>query len=227
MARTTRVIGKARWPAIVDESTWRAAADLLTDPSRRRGPLNARALLTGVALCAVCGATVHSGGAAVTQRTRVYRCRSMKHVARSAEPVEEVVEGAVIRRLTRPDAAALLADNTRPDVNELRERAVAIRTRLDTAAADYTDNLITRSQFLLMNERLKAQLADVEAELADAGRVDLLGPLVKADDVAAVWEALPASRKRAVIDLLMTVRLHPPGRGVRTLRPETVEIDWK
>jgi DNA invertase Pin-like site-specific DNA recombinase len=85
--RAGRIIGKAAWPSIVDEGTWRAAVDLLTDPRRRTGPTNARALLTGVALCGVCGATVHSGGAAVTQQTRVYRCRTMKHFSRSAQPV--------------------------------------------------------------------------------------------------------------------------------------------
>jgi hypothetical protein len=30
-----------------------------------------------------------------------------------------------------------------------------------------------------------------------------------------------------VVDALMTIRLHPVGRGVRTFRPETIDIEWK
>jgi site-specific DNA recombinase len=53
----------------------------------------------------------------------------------------------------------------------------------------------------------------------------VLGPLVLAKDVRAVWEALSTDRQRVVIDALMTVRLMPPGRGTRTFRPETVIIE--
>lgn len=55
----------------------------------------------------------------------------------------------------------------------------------------------------------------MEAEQTNAGRVDVLGPLIKAADVRAVWEAMDTDRQRVVIDTLMTVVLLPPGRGVR------------
>jgi hypothetical protein len=61
--------------------------------------------------------------------------------------------------------------------------------------------------------------------MADAGRVDVLGPLVLAGDVRAVWEALSVDRQRVVIDALMIIRIMPPGRGTRTFRPETVIIE--
>ena len=133
----------------------------------------------------------------------------------------------VVGRLQRPDAAELLVNHARPDAGKLREEAVAIRTRIDTAAGDHAADVITRSQFLVMNQRLRERLVAVEADLADAGRVDLLGPLVRAEDVASVWGALTASRKRSVIFLLMTIHLDGPGRGARTFRPETVRIGWK
>ncbi len=221
------VIGQATWPRIVEESTWRAAVDLLRDPSRRTAPTNARALLTGVALCGVCGATVHSGGAAVTSKTRVYRCRTMAHFSRSADPVDDYVSAVTLARLQQPDAADLLDDTNRPDAGELRERAVALRVRLDSLAVDFAEGELTASQLRAATARLKEQLSEVESRLADAGKVDILGPLVTAEDVAAVWSALPVPRRRAVIDLLMIVTLHPTGRGTRTFRPETVAIEWR
>ncbi len=38
--------------------------------------------------------------------------------------------------------------------------------------------------------------------------------------------ALSLDQKRAAIKELMTVRIHPVGRGARTFRPETVEVIW-
>jgi site-specific DNA recombinase len=57
--------------------------------------------------------------------------------------------------------------------------------------------------------------------------LDLLGPLVAAEDVEVSWKCLSLDRRRAVVDVLMEVRLHAIGRGVRTFRPETVDVEWK
>jgi DNA invertase Pin-like site-specific DNA recombinase len=222
------VVADAVWPALVDEGTWRAAAALLSDPTRRSGPRgSARALLSSLALCGVCGAPVQSGGAA-RPGTRGYRCSgSTGHFARKAEPVEEFVSAVMIERLSRPDAAALLVDHKKPDVDALRTQAVAIRQRLDALANDFADGSLTASQLRTATSRARARLSDVESQMADAGRVDVLGPLVGAQDVCAAWDGLSVARRRAVIDTLATVRLHPVGRGSRTFRPETVEIEWK
>jgi site-specific DNA recombinase len=57
-------IGAGTWPAIVPEHTYRAAAALLDDPSRRTTPSNARRyLLAGLARC-------HCGAAVITGRTQ-------------------------------------------------------------------------------------------------------------------------------------------------------------
>jgi site-specific DNA recombinase len=72
--------------------------------------------------------------------------------------------------------------------------------------------------------RLRSELVDVEARMSDSGRVDVLGPLVGAADVRAAWKALGPDRQRAVVDALMTVTLHSPGRGRRTFDSDTVEI---
>lgn len=235
-AHRGEVVGAAEWPALVDEYRWRAAVDILRHPGRRKAPKAARALLTGLALCGVCGATVHAGGGAVLpnpdegpRRTRRgYRCSAaFGHLGRAAEPVEQFVSDVVVARLQRPDARDLLTDTTRPDVDALREEAVTLRSRLDWLALDFADGTLTGSQLRAATGRLREQLAAVEAEMADAGRVDALGPLVLAEDVTATWEALTVSRRRVVIDVLMVVTLHPPGRGVRTFRPETVGIEWR
>ena len=39
-----------------------------------------------------------------------------------------------------------------------------------------------------------------------------------------MWAVLNAERQRAVVEALMTVTLHSPGRGRRNFDPDTVEI---
>ena len=121
------VVGQAGWPALVDEDTYRATVSLLEDPSRRRGGAHgATGLLTGVALCGVCGSGVHLGRSRRGQR--IYRCRaSYGHVSRQAEVVEDYVGQVVVARLSRPDAYQLLRDRERPDTAALRDEAQALR----------------------------------------------------------------------------------------------------
>lgn len=240
-AHRGEIVGAATWPAVIDESTYYAAHAVLTDESRARPPLSGAALLTGLGRCGVCRtATVHAGGASQQQQgSRIYRCAgSQGHVARRAEPVEQYVEAVIIERLSRPDARDLLTDHKRPDIDELRMQATALRARLDSLAVEFADGSLTASQLRAATERMRAKLADAEAAMADAGRVDVLGPLVTSDDVRAVWDSLSVARRRQVIDVLATVTIHPPGRGTRFARDETgrydldrvaetVEIDWR
>jgi site-specific DNA recombinase len=219
----------AEWPAIVDESTFRAVQSILSDPSRRKAGRSPMALLTGIAVCGVpgCNATAHTGGTA-RKGVRAYRCSgSLGHYARMAEPVENFVERVVVARLSRPDARKLLRKQKEtPDASALHVGAVALRERLDALSVAFADGEITASQLRAGTQRIQTRLEAVEAELADAGRTDVLGELVTAPDVQALWDGYTLERKRAVISTLMRVTLYPPGRGTRTFRPETVGIDW-
>lgn len=221
------IVADSQGPAIVPEETWRAASSVLNNPARRSGKVAARHLLSGLALCGVCGTTVHGGGAS-RKGVRIYRCSSShSHVGRMALPVEQYVAQVVVARLSQPDARDLLHDTERPDVDALRTEANGLRSRLDALAVDFADGDLTPSQLKAASERIRTRLAVLEGDLADAGRVNVLGPLLSSDDIAAAWAAAGTQGQRAIIDALMIVRLHGPGRGTRTFRPETVEIDWK
>jgi site-specific DNA recombinase len=227
--RKVEIKGQAQWPGIVEEETWRAAVELLADPdrytARNRG---GRALLTGTAYCGLCDdVTVHAGGAN-SHQGRVYRCSQKNHLSRAAEPVEQWVSEVVIARLSRDDAAELLRDDERPDMGALRTEAAALRVRLDQLTSMFMDGELSQSEYRKGRARAQSKIAAVEAKMANAGRTDVLGPLVQAGDAAAVrasWEALSTERRRVVIDALMTIRIMPPGRGTRTFRPESVIIE--
>lgn len=227
-ARIAGIVGPAAWPGVVAEQTWRAAVALLTSPERAKPARSGTGLLTGVALCGVCGAPVHGGGAPASPTKpayRTYRCTAaLGHVGRAAEPVEWFVGEVIVERLSRPGAERLLEGVNRPDADEVRDRILELRTRRRNILDLVEDGTYTSAEARLRVGRLDRQILDANAELADAGRADILGPLVGADDVRVAWEGLGTDRRRAVIDALVVVTLMPPGRGTRTFRPESVVI---
>jgi site-specific DNA recombinase len=85
---TGEIVGKALWPANVDEETWRAVHKLLIDPSRRKRQGNAvRWLGSGIYTCSKCDGSMrctaigghnsqrggpHGGPADTTTKTYAY-----------------------------------------------------------------------------------------------------------------------------------------------------------
>ena len=140
--------------------------------------------------------------------------------------MESYLADVVVARLSQPDARQLV-HRSGADVAALRTEAVGLRERLDALAVDFADGSLTASQLRTATERLRTRLGDVEAELADSARVDVFGDMIGAKDVRAAWDALSVDRQRLIVDALMEVTLHAPGRGTRTFRPETVDITWR
>lgn len=80
---------------------------------------------------------------------------------------------------------------------------------------------------------LAHQLRAVDAEIARAVASDPLAELVGVEDARAWWfdEDRTLARRRAVVETLMTVVIHPVGAGKRITTfeaaAETIEIDWE
>ncbi len=229
------IVGSGTWPALVSEETWRAVHAVLDDPARRRKTRGVRSLLGGLARC-YCGAPAY--GTRGSRGAPAYRCREMAgtprgtggrgHVCRLAGPVDHYVSSIVIERLSRPDAADLLIDHSRPDVDALRNQAQVLRERLAEIAREFADDpSMPVTMVRTMTERVQTKLTDVENQIADAGRVSVLGGLIGAEDVRAVWDGLDLDRHRAVIDALMSITLNSPGKGKRVFDPATVLITPK
>ncbi|RZU73980.1 DNA invertase Pin-like site-specific DNA recombinase [Micromonospora kangleipakensis] len=231
------VVGPAAWPPLVDEDRWRALVSVLTHPGRRTQWSSARRwLLSGLALCGVCGSPVR---ATLLNSTRggvpSYTCKVAKCVVRNAAELDQHVGAVVVARLSRPDVADLLAASGQPDSGVLQLDATSLRERLDGLAAAYADGAIDVRQLREGSERLRVRLAEVEEQMAAAGRGEALAGLVGATDPAAAWDALDLHRRRAVVDTLLTVTINrtrkgrPPGwtPGNSYFDPRTVEITWK
>jgi len=223
------IVGTAPWPAILDEEVWRSVVARLTDPDRRTNTATGPAprwLGSGIYRCP-CGSAMRVHKAGDHASRPVYRCQQTGkgHVSVPVAPMDELVARVVIEKLSRRDAADLIAvPAAGVDVAALRAELVTCRARLEEIATDYEDDKITRSQFLTRTDKRRAKLAAIEAQLAEATERSPLAPLIGADDVAAAWAALSLGEQRAVISALITVVVQPAGRGHRPSVRDRVTI---
>lgn len=227
--------GPARWPALLDEPLWRSVVAVLSDPSRRTSPGNERKYLgTGLYECGLCPNTVRtvtsnrSGG----RHELAYGCRVSKHVVRKAEPVDNYVQILILDRLSRDDAAELLAAREDPvDVRGAQKDMREARETLDSLAGQLGAGEMDVQEWRVARKAARERLKRAEQVLARAVEVNPVAGLVGSDDVEAEWERLDLSRKRAVVSYLLSVKLHPARRGRLPggtyFDADSVEITWK
>ena len=215
------IVGDAAWPAIVDVTTWSAAVRILYNPMKQRVN-GARALLSGVAVCGVCGD--YTGRGTIRNGAPTYRCRSNAHFSCKADPVDRHVEQLVLERLTQPDAA-LLWTAEQPNAAALMSEASMLREELSALDQDRVDGRLDRGRWRSMNDRVMTRLGEIDMRIARAGESSPLA-IVASADVRATWKGLSVDRRRVIIFTLMTPVIHPAGQGARKFRPETVEPRW-
>jgi DNA invertase Pin-like site-specific DNA recombinase len=238
MVHRGKVVGRADWPPILDDGTWRGVCAVLGDPTRRTNTSVARRwLLSGLALCGVCGDPVRSFSASAKRRKTkpVYTCRTGKHVIRNAAEADAYVEAVILERLCRPDARELLAPDQRTGTAALHTRDTALRERLEELGRLYGDGAIDAPQLQAATASIRTQREQITAELAAASRGSVLAGVADAPDPAKVWEGLDLSRRRAIVDTLATITILPARRGRRPgwqpgesyFDPRTVDITPK
>ncbi|MFJ4161176.1 recombinase family protein [Microbacterium testaceum] len=216
------------WEPIVEENVVRAARSVLIDPSRRTHQGTSRRwLLSGLAVCDVCGQKVRS--ARTKERYHGYRCPA-GHFQRSGEIMDRYVEQVVVERLSAPDAVSLIQPAQGVDLDALRAQEGALRGRraslLDLAASGTFDAAEVREKVAPID----AELAEVTATIGAALAVDPFASVVTASDVRAAWEALTLARKRRIVSELFVLVIRPVGKGVRVTTLEqaaaSVDVIW-
>jgi site-specific DNA recombinase len=218
----------ARWPAIVPEPVWAQVVALCSDPSRRKARSNERRWLgSGLFHCGRCddGTTVRS---AVTAGHKPgYRCKRSGHLTVKAQPIDELITELVLARLSRPDARLLLAIDRGADTEGLADEAAALRVRNAGLTDLYGDGVITGGELKAQRARIQSRLAELAARMASAAVGSPLAGFADAQDVAAAWDAATVSRRKVIVDALMTVTIDSPGRGAQSLDPSTVRVEWR
>lgn len=223
-----QVIGEGDWPAILDEDTFDRLVALLRDPRRRTNSGSEVVhLLSGIAKCGRCGGTLRGAPAHVSgkkRQPRAYFCASCYKLRRKADSVDEVVEGVVVARLSRPDAVGLFGGD--PEAKrKAREQVQTIEARLEIAADHFADGITTGPQLERITAKLRPQLEAARASLRthepSPEMEEFTGPRA-----GKAWKGATIERKRAVIQAIMTITILPSGAG-KSFDPVQVEIEWK
>jgi hypothetical protein len=159
-------------------------------------------------------------------------CREHNHLRRTAIPADEFVTAVILARLSQPDDADLLARQPDIDTAALAREVNALRARIDEAGNMWEAGELTRAEHRARTGRLREKLEAAEAALTDAAPRDPLAGLAGRPDAATVWAGLDIGRRRAIVDLLVTVTLLPARRLGRQpdgsyFDPDTVAITWK
>jgi site-specific DNA recombinase len=219
------VVGEGNWKPILDRGTWEQVRAVLNDPARKTSTSSAaKHLLSGLARCGVCGGPMR---ASLNRTVPSYRCAEKACVSRNRRDVEDLVVGVVLGRLARPDAADLLNPKRTDAARSAAEELSTLQARLDVAADDYADGKIDARQLERITQRLRPKIDAATTQARTLDDSPLLEGLVGVKDVRKRWDSLPLTRQRAVMDLLMSVRVMRAAQGARIFDPETIEIVWK
>jgi site-specific DNA recombinase len=230
----------ATMPAIVPEPTWSAVKAILEDPERvkLRGGA-ARYLLTGLVVCGRCDkgmvGTRRVRTPGVSQPQRHYTCRGdwpyggCRRVSRLAEPVEELICGALFEAVESPEWDRVADRPTGDPTRELYERLARDQARLDRL--DDEQVLAALDDDRVKAASLRRVRRDIEERME---RTRNRAARMRGDQVVAaiprnlrdVWDGLSLDRQRAILAVVIERVVIHPQQG-RTFDPSAIEVVWR
>ncbi len=165
-------VGPGNWQPIVDRETWDGVQAILDhDAATRRQGRPVGGLLSGIALCGVCGSVMRGGGIVRGQST--YICRRQGCVANvPRDAVDRYVWAKVVMDVLPNRRTVWSGTEHSAARKSLAAKIAIIRGKLTTAAEMWSEGTITDDQLRVTTVQLKAQAADLKAEL-DAIPADL------------------------------------------------------
>jgi len=253
-AHNDEIIGKGTWKPLVPEATWRAAQEILSDPSRAPGPKSVRQhMWTGVPRCGHKGCDGRLGGQwalrltggspgrpkagqkkephpGTMAATITYQCKKCRRCSIRGPQLHDILLGIIKGRLVMEDAADLLYDEQHDEVDTeaLREEAKTLYSRLDALAVEHADGLLTARQVKVSTDRLQARLDEIEKKLRAPVAVAVFdGIRLGTPKAADDVEKLSPDRLRAVCNWLGTATVMPVGRRGKVFDPERVRWEWR
>lgn len=225
----------ASWPALVGETEFYAAGNVVNDPSRliNRRPGRQTHLLSYLATCfrghPLVGRS-HTSSHGRRVRTYAYSClRGCAWVNRAL--LDELVEERVLTYLSRDDVYGRLrqlGEVNDKEVHDAYAEVARLRNDLDDWRLSAARGKTTPESLAVIEADLTRQIKDADRRAKQAGVPPALRALLTAeDDVAARWEQATLAAKRDVIRALLTVELHPAKKSSSVVLEDRVTITPK
>jgi hypothetical protein len=223
---------EGEWEPIITREVWESYT---ASRQRRKTPHTwsnrTKYLLSGVAVCGVCGGRMmarptYARNRSGAQRATVmaYTCTANWCVQRNLQLVDDLVEAVVIARLNRPDAAQ--AVRPKADIKPLLLESAELRQRKDDLAMALSEGILTLPAVRAESFKLTQQIDALQKRISAADGDVQLSELTNAHDVSDHWHnKLSLGQRRAVIGTLLTVTINKQA-NTRRFDPKDVVIEW-
>ena len=236
------------WEPIISHDEYaqvQAALNVRATMKYKRG-VGRKYLLTGFVYCGQCGnklsATVGSSG-----RKPAYRChkslsndnleRGCGKVSRCIEPLELLVQKAVLARLNSPAVLDAIATRKSSDsaVSDLLLQRDNQSARVDQLVTDYATGVLSADQFRQAKQIAEQKLGELNQELSRLTMHTELAGVDLSVDLETAWAANSLSWRRNLVELLVErveVLPYPEGyprkfwEGFK-FAPELVRVRWR
>ena len=225
-----KVVGDAAWEAIVTKDEHRRLTAILTDPARKTNHRRGKApvhLLTGIAVCGVCGHGVRMFAPKATKTPR-YNCPD-NHVGRRADKIDEWVRDKMIQLMADPRLQAGLAVDEDHESGAALAELAAERQRLQGFYAEAAEGKLSSAGLAAVESRILAHIDELERAsrkpLADPVLSQLLAEVT--DEPENQWDALPLEVRRAAIRAALDIRIYPQPAMGRRWDPQYVTVQWR
>jgi site-specific DNA recombinase len=224
------------WPALVDAVTFQAAGSRFTTKGEdRKNEASVKRLLTGLAVCGVCGRGVRRMGRKEAPR---YVCSPDNIpgvgycVSRDITKTDAYVERVMWLRLARADLAPLFAQDRRADERQARLEAEIVEKeqRLAEARRSYMAGRLPLASLEAMEAAEGPQIEKARKQIAEARVSPVIKDLVglSVQDIGAAWRARSIPQRREIIRVLTEkVEILPLGSRKRYRPDESVRITWR
>lgn len=212
------------WEPIITEDEHLRLCAILKDPSRRTARGNApKWLLSGIATCDVCDARMWQKK---SNGNPAYQCRDRGCVSKLVEPVDMMIERAIVERLRRmTDATDLIEPGQMALAKKAHEEARSIRARLTGFIDQAADGQLSPEALARIEQKLKPKIAELESvgmRYVAPEVVELLG-----ENAQATWDRMGLEDRRNVVRALVDVRISKSSGNRKVFDPSTVRVSWK
>lgn len=227
-------VADGTWEPLISRETWeRFEAMRLNRKTRHDWPNATKYLLSGLAVCGVCGSrmlarpeyrrTRDADGKKL--RVMTYQCTTNWCVSRKLDPVDAMVEAEVVQRLSQPDALQLLTPKA--DIAPLVEQSQELRARRDSLAELLADGVLSAAAVREQSTRLGKQLESLQNQILAAEGGTQFSALIGATDIADYWQTrMTLKQRRAIITAGLEVTIMKQ-QNTRRFDPDSVRIEWK
>jgi len=233
---------EASWEQVIDRRTWQDFCEVKGGRKKAGAPSagKPRHLLSGFAVCGVCGNKLYSNNLHRPMKKdgtrpsyRVYDCTRNRCVNIAADALDTFIEKVILGRLT--NKKILRALRATPDLAPLERELGELRRNRSNVVDLVGEGLLGRREARGKLEDLGRRIERAQSRLNGMRAESPLTDIAMSRSIPNRWRKLDVVERRRVIadlGLVITVNRGQRGKvfrdaeGNRTINPDRLELDW-